>query len=47
MDRRDKPKRKILIHFKIFAERLDMSRRVTGQVQKTLLESGVKVRHIQ
>jgi hypothetical protein len=30
MDRRDKPKRKILIQLEIFAERPDMSGKITG-----------------
>jgi hypothetical protein len=47
MDRRDKPKRKILIQHEIFAERPDTSRRITGQVWKNLLKSGVEAGHIR
>jgi hypothetical protein len=38
---------KILIQKEIFAEKPDMFGRITGQVRKTLLESGEEVRHIQ
>jgi hypothetical protein len=46
MDRRDKPKRNILIQRDIFAKNPDMSGRITGQVQKNLLESGEGTGHI-
>jgi hypothetical protein len=42
-----KQRMKILIKLRIFAERLDMSGQITGQVRKSLLESGEEARHIQ
>jgi hypothetical protein len=41
-----KQRMKILIKLRIFAERLDMSGQITGQVQKSLLESGEEARHM-
>jgi hypothetical protein len=38
---------KILIQIEIFAERSDISGQITGQVQKSLLESSEKVGHIR
>jgi hypothetical protein len=40
-------KKKILIQIGIFAGRTDMSGRITGQLRKTLLESGEEARHVQ
>jgi hypothetical protein len=47
IDGRDKPKMKILIQNGIFAERLDMSGRVTRQIRKSILEFDEKGGHIR
>jgi hypothetical protein len=47
IDGRDKPKMKILIQIEIFAKRPDMSKWITRQVQKTLLESDEEAGHIR